>query len=68
VFSVLSVPRCYEQGSESPSIVPVTEAGENSETQRKGSGHRWKSLSKTEKIICAVVTVNFGVCNSVRLS
>jgi hypothetical protein len=51
----------------------VAEAGVGSGTQRYGNGRRCEPLQinineDREDFMCAVGTVIFGVCNSVRLS
>jgi hypothetical protein len=51
----------------------VAETGGSSGTQRKGNVHRWSCYQATatedwEDFLCAVVTVIYGVYNSVRLS
>jgi hypothetical protein len=37
-------------------------------TKRKGNATTKQRLVKTDDFLCAVVTVIFGVCNSLRLS
>jgi hypothetical protein len=57
----------------SESSIAVVEAGKVREPRVKGSsasGNRYRTTAREdwEDFMCAVVTVNFGVCNSVRLS
>jgi hypothetical protein len=75
VFSVPSGPRCFKQGSWSNElVVRQSSAGKNVTAEAEvivGIRHQPTTgveVAKWEDFMCAVVTVTFGVYNSVRLS
>jgi hypothetical protein len=75
VFSVRSLPRCYKQDSWSNElIVRHSPAGKNMNTEAEdivGIRHHAstsETIANWKYFMCAVVTMMFGVRNSVRLS
>jgi hypothetical protein len=75
VFCVRFVPRCFKQDIWSNElVVRQSSAGKNlSKEAEDVIGIRYQAvtgedIANREDFLCAVVTVIFGVCNSVRLS
>jgi hypothetical protein len=75
MFSVRSVSRCYKQDSWSNElVVRQSPAGKNVSAEAEdivGVRHpatTGEGIANWEDFMCAVVTVIFGVCNSIRLS
>jgi hypothetical protein len=80
VFSVRFLPRCYKQDSwlivdswSNELVVRLLPAGKNMSTEAENllgchKATTGEDIANCEDFICAVVTLIFGVCNSVRMS